>query len=492
MKNKSIIAVLLCACICVTGFAACSKSEPASNTTTTTTKATTSASTTEATTATTQTTTASTTKNDDTTKAQTTKKGQTTKKQSTTAKQENKIVLKKNGAATTNVKSGVSISKSLVKITQQGSYIITSDTDDWHGQIVISLPNTAKCDVRFENVNISYNKGNIIQIIDSSIKSKRSFLEPEASNTDANDDAIKEVADNDKAPNVDLSFPTGTSSTFSSSANSYTGIIYNESKLTLKGNGKLNLASTRNGENCLCTTKSVTFKNLTTKMTTAANTSTEKLSTTAGSAKGIFSYNKVNVESGKLTIQTNGDGVRCDKFYNMGGTVVIKSSACDAIDADDVIELAGGSTACYALEKSAFKVRRVNSSEIRKDEAGKPKDYFKITKGTAVGESKKMTAPTASTQPSILAKIKKKASSAPAGGTSDPISSDDSDRLQIITIKNADGSKLRVSSNKCTKLLYSAPAIKNATMYTAVSDSGTYESTKWVNGVCQIKVRSTK
>lgn len=495
-------------CTVVTTFVACSNANATSKQVESTTASTTQVAVKETTTASVdeQTTTADASSTSATTVASstsTTKKGETTKKtdkksttkkavQSTTKKAEKVITLQKNGKAKSDAGKAVSIKTGAVSIVSAGDYIIKSETDDWHGQIIIKLPNTAKCSVRFENVNISYNKGNIIQIIDTSIKSKRSFLEAEASNTDANDDAIKEVADNDSAPNVSLSFPTGTKSTFTSSSNSYTGVIYNESKLTFKGNGTLNVKSTRNTDNCICSTKSVTFKNLTANLSTANNTVTEKISTNTGSAKGIFTYNKVIVESGKLNVKTNGDGIRCDKFYNVGGSVSVTSSACDAIDADDVIEITGGTTSCYATEKSAFKVRRINAKEIR-NENGKPKDYFKITKGTVVGESKKMTAPSVSGQATILAKIKKKNQQGlPQETPSDAIANDDDSRLQKITLQNPNGSKLKVSSGQCTKILYSKSTLQKNAKYQAKSEYGNFESQKWANGVCSIKIRSTK
>lgn len=421
----------------------------------------------------------------------------TTKKNGTTVKKEKTIILQKNGKAKSDAGKAVALKTGLVTITSAGDYIIKSETSgDWHGQIVIKLPNTAKANVRFENVKISYNKGNIIQIIDASIKNKRSFLEAETSSTDANDDAveeIKEISDKDKAPNVDLSFPTNTTSTFTSSSNNFTGAIYNESKLTIKGNGKLNIKSVRNIESCLCSTKSVTFKNVTATLTTASNTVTEKISSAAGSAKGIFCYDKVNVESGKLNIATNGDAIRCDKIYVKGGTLIAKSSACDAIDADDVIDISGGRVEAYATEKSAFKARRVNASKtdpkkIRKVN-GALKDYFKITKGTVIGESKKMSTPSVAGQGTVIAKIKKKAND-PFADSTQAAANDDENRKQKITLVLG---KSKTSKNLCTKMLYSDSTVKKGNKnYKAKSTYGTFDSQAWANNVCTIKIQSTK
>lgn len=409
---------------------------------------------------------------------------------------ENHIILGKNSTAKTTAKSGVSISEGLVKITEAKNYVVTSDTKEWHGRIVVTLPNTAECEIRFENVNISYNNGNILQIQDSSIETERTFLETEVEATDSMDDAIKQIAESNMAPNVDLVFPTGTSSTFHSTAKSYTGVIYNESKLTLKGNGSLTVESRTNADNCLCSTKSVTIKNLTLDMTTAANTSTHKLAAASGSAKGIFSYGKVTIESGNVSIKTNGDAIRCDDFYCKGGVASIVSSACDAIDTDDRIHISGGNITCVALEKSAYKVRRVNNEingvigEGVRDENNQIRDYFKITAGTVVGESKKMTQVTIADQANILAKIKK---STLTSSTDSAISADDSSRRQIITIKNSSGALVKASQNKCTKFLYSSYALSEKEKYTAEGDSTTTPAAVgWDTKIGEAKIKSTR
>ena len=50
------------------------------------------------------------------------------------------------------------------------------------------------------------------------------------------------------APNVSLTFPTGTSSSFESSANVKTGVIYNESKLEIKGKKVIVISAGPDGE----------------------------------------------------------------------------------------------------------------------------------------------------------------------------------------------------------------------------------------------------
>lgn len=420
---------------------------------------------------------------------------------STTKAKPLEIVLQKNGKATTTAKQGVTLASQSVKITKAGDYVIKSAVKEWHGQIFVSLPNTAKCSIKFENVNISFNKGNIIQILDSSIKAKRTYLgfkESEASADDiATDNAlnneIEKVSDNEHAPNVSLSFPEGTNSTFTSTSNDFVGAIYNEAKLTFKGKGTVNIKSKQNANNCLCTTKSVTFKNVTTNMTTEANTLSSKLSAGLGSAKGIFSQDKVTVESGKLYITSNGDGIRCGKFFNEGGTVIIKSSACDAIDADNVIELNAGSTACTALEKYAYKVRRVDATENKQAKGGVragKNDGFRINGGTVKGESKKTTSLTKdyqsdkkdSKQASIICKIQKKdATGAVISDSKVPA------KFSIGTLKIN-------SANQCLKFVYSSPKVKKGTEYNVSISSGDNKKVVWTGnaGVALLESATNK
>lgn len=401
------------------------------------------------------------------------------------------IVLEKNRKVSCS-SPNVSQMTGEVQINKGGYYRITSGSGvgEWHGQIILRLKNTEECEVRFENVKITNNTKNIIQILDTSIKSSRSFLEAEASADQAADDEIKEVADNNKAPNVSLSFPTGTSSCFETQASSYTGVIYNESKLTIKGNGKASIVSKRNANNCICSTKSITVKNVSLSLETAQNTNPSSLASAQGGAKGIFSYSKVNVESGSLTIRSNGDAIRCDSFYSTGGTTDIKSSACDAIDADDAIVISAGNVTAVATEKSSFKVRRVNNSEnpaipdskgIRKGRG----DTFEINGGTVVGESKKIsTVQTSSKQPSITCRIVKK-----NAGNSD-LAANESKIPQIISIES-----LKASRNECTKFLYSSSAVKKGTLYTVNAKKSTPKKmTKddWKGTVGTVRIESSQ
>lgn len=379
----------------------------------------------------------------------------------TQAPQPISIVLKKNRQAAC-ASPNVSMATGEVYIEKGGDYVITTETDDWHGQIIIKLANTESCEVRFEGSGkISNDTKNIIQIIDTNIKTDRSFLEAEqVAGTDA-DDEIKAVSENDKAPNVDLSFPTGSNWTFESNSNSYTGIIYNESKLTFKGNGKAKI-NVKNNNNCICSTKSISMKNLALTLTTKANDVPDAFAKGTGSAKGIFSYSKVNVESGTLDIKSNGDAIRCDEFNVSGGTVNLESSACDGVDADDKIVISGGTVNCLGLQKHSFKVRRVNNTEkgLQKGivRAGKG-DGFYINGGTVTAESKKISSldhrfqsdNKDSSQPSITCKIVKENK----GSTEE---SKVSSTIKIGTLN-------KTSANECIKYLYSSPSVKKGTEY---------------------------
>lgn len=391
-----------------------------------------------------------------------------------------KIVLNKNGKATCS-SPYVTIQPATMKnpvgtvyIEKGDSYVITSDTDVWHGQIVLKLKNTEKAELRFENVKIETSQSNAIKIIDTSISAEREFIEADASSTNANVDTdsalrddMKEVSKWDMAPNVDLSFPTGTSSSFQSNSNALSGVIYNESKLTIKGNGKVAVKSVQNRNNAICSTKSVTFKNVTASLSTPANTSTSSL----GSARGIFSFSTVKVESGSLSIASNGDCIRCDDFEVKGGKAVLKSSAADGIDADDSIIISAGSVSVTALDKSSFKVRRINNEELYKagdtsikanDRVEDPaKHTFKINGGTVVGESKNITTVKGGSQASITCKSVKKNGS----GTSAQEMSKTPVKFTISGINKS-------SANNCIKYIYSSSAVKSSGSYTVSAVSG--------------------
>lgn len=373
-----------------------------------------------------------------------------------------KIVLEENRRASCSSKN-VEIESGIVTIKKGGDYRISSSTKTWHGQIVLKLKETESAEIAFENVTISNDSKNIIRIINTSNTSDRSFIEAETEPDTKEDNKIEEIADYENAPKVSISFPQGTSSSFTTSANSVTGIIYNESKLTIKGRGSVSISGgSKNANNCICSTKSLTIKNVSINLTTAAHESTSNLAKTSGSAKGIFSYSKVNLESGKLTIRSNGDGIRCDSFNATGGILDLKSSACDGIDADDQIIISDGDIKSIALKKYSFKVRRVNNTFEKignKPVRSGKNDCFRIDGGTVWGESKKITYlnpsfqsdSKGSKQASIIAKMIKKNSTA------------DSKEANKISIDEVN----KTSINKCTKFLYSSSKIKDGGRYWA-------------------------
>ena len=397
------------------------------------------------------------------------------------------IVLKKNGAAAC-ADTSVQTNTNEVVINNPGDYKITSETDMWHGVIKLKLKNDEKAELRFEDVDISYNKGSIIQLIDESDTTDRSFLEAEATAGTVADDAIEVLAERTSAPNVDLTFPSGTKSTFTDSANVYTGVLYNEAKLTIKGNGKAEFIAQTNANNAISTSKSITIKNVNLKLETAASSVTSKLS----GAKGIFSYSKVNIESGTLSIASNGDGIRCDTFYQEDGTVNISSSACDGIDADDCVEIDGGSLKVTALEKTGIKVRRVNnqdrleayiaagtnvSNAYKKTcmRDGKD-DGFEIDGGTVACESYKTSTPRDSDQKVIICKASKQ------------IKGNDDESKKPVKWKI---SGVASSSSSSVKFLYSSSGVKQEN-YKVLADEKEKDTTwTWKDNVGVAKVISS-
>ncbi len=427
----------------------------------------------------------------------TTKKTSTTAATTTAAETEIKINLTKNGNAeckssnvTIDAPSGLE-TQGTVYIEKGGDYIITSSTDTWHGQIVIRLANTESANIKIENVNITSQKANVIKILDKNITSERSFIEADVSSGTAGGDTdnalrdeMKNVSKNEKAPNVDLSFPTGTSSSFSTGANSLSGVIYNESKLTIKGNGSVNISATTNRNNAICSTKSITFKNVTANLSTAANNSLSALS----SARGIFTFSKVYVESGTLNVSSNGDGIRCEEFSSIGGTSNIASSAADGIDADDAINITGGNVTVRGLEKSCFKVRRINNQE--KIDAGdktikandgvtKPTHTFKIDGGTVAALGKNITTvQSASKQASITCRSVKSAGS------------EEAKKAIKFTIK---GTGVNVTStSECIKFLYSSPSVDSTKDYTVSSSGYSSQKVTFSGTVGDVRIEANK
>ncbi len=378
------------------------------------------------------------------------------------------IVLLPNRTAKSDA-PGVSVTTGAVTITQPGDYEITSETDVWHGQIIIRLPNTEKAEVAFRNVAIQNDTTNIIQIIDSSIDEDRSFLEAESGLDEYASDYVEMLSEYDMAPNVQLSFPEGTSSSFTTTVNSHTGVLYNESKLIIKGHGNATFSSVRNPNNCICSTKSIKIRNVHLSLNTPQSESTSVLDKATGSAKGIFSYSRITVESGTLTVRTNGDGIRCQKLDMLDGSVDIKSSACDGIDADDMIVIGGGNIRVTAFEKYAYKVRRINNTDkgYVKGRARPDKgDTFEINGGTVIGESKRIsTVQPSSAQASLSCRIVK-----PSAGTNAAL-------LETKTPDYISIEGVKTSENKCTKFLYSAASLKAGKLYSVSAGGNTTQMT---------------
>lgn len=373
------------------------------------------------------------------------------------------IVLKKNSQAECDSKN-VEITKAQVLIKAEGDYVITSDTDDlWRGCIKVQVPSKSKTSIKFRDVDISYDTENIIQIINTDIdESSRKFLDTEVdakpgANEQTFDDMFADFSDIDTAdvPEVTISFPEGTKSTFKCNSNKLTGVLYNESKLKIKGKGEALFESIRNSNNCVCSTKSITIENCSVSLVTANSTVPEKIATNTGAAKGIFSYGRVTVESGELKIRSNGDAIRCSRFFAKGGKMDIVSSACDAFDVDSEIEITGGTVNATALKKSCFKVRAVNNNGGEYTSKGGKVFTFKIAGGTVIGEGAKCTAvQKASTQPSIRTYIGQYRAA------------DKNTKKQIffpgvareISIKSGK-TTVKSSVNKCTTFLYSSSSL---------------------------------
>lgn len=400
---------------------------------------------------------------------------------------ENSIVLKKNGKGITNA-AGVTFSEAnhqgVCKITADGKtkYTITSDVAEWHGQILIELPNTAEAEVRFENVNISSSTANVIKILDKNVSEERTFFEEETTSGTPSDNVLSEtmkvIAKQESAPDVDLVFPTGTTSSFETNANSYSGVIYNESKLTIKGNGKVNIKASKNKNNAICTTKSITFKNVTANLETEAASASSSMS----SSRGIFSYSKVTVESGKVKIRSNGDCIRCDDLYVNGGELDMMSGACDGVDADDRIIITDGKVTSIALQKSSFKVRRLNnqndynellnpndpSNTIKAEDCvTKENHVFKIDGGTVWGEGKNCT------KTQFLSSKHKNNLSQQVSLLIRSSKSESSEQTRKYIQFNISGSGVNVTShNKCGKFFYSSPQLSTDGVYTISSPQG--------------------
>lgn len=423
----------------------------------------------------------------------TTKPTEPTKPEQTTAPDDNDIaiVLKENSQAECK-SSGVEIDTTglimkdtVITITEPGDYVFTSEiknNNPWRGSIQVKVPSNSKTSIKFRGVNIINDTENIIRIIntDANEDMRNKFLDTEVEtkygeNEPTFDDLFANFSDLDTedVPEVTLSFPVGTSNTFKTDSKKVTGVLYNESKLKIKGNGEVLFESTKNYNNCICSTKSITIENCTVTLRTANCNVPDKIAASNGAAKGIFSYGRVTVESGTLDIKSNGDAIRCSRFFAKGGTMNIVSSACDAFDVDSEIKISDGVVNAIALKKSCFKVRAVNNNGGEYSNKSGTKDYtFKITGGTVVGEGSKSTLPQqSSTQPSIRTYIGQYRAA------------EKNSKKQLFfpgvqrNISIMSGKKtIKSSANKCTTFLYSSSSLNaedgKYKMFTSVIPEG--------------------
>lgn len=292
----------------------------------------------------------------------------TTKKETTTipAEYEVKINLTSKGADIANdYKSQVTIKHSamsddVLTINGGGNYYITQSASVWCGGIVVKLKSSEEANIKFAGVNIDAYGSNAVYIDNTEMGvSSGDISEVEGQMPEGKDqDAMKELdkSYNGKSPNVDISFVRNTTNKISARGSNVNGVIYNESKLTIQGNGSAEIGQTHTSNCAINSIKSITVKNV--NLSLIAPPATE-------GARGIYSLSSVTVESGKLTVGSGGDCIRCDDFLQTGGSVNLTSGKADGIDSDDLINITGGQTTVQALTKSGLKVRRVNNSEDR-------------------------------------------------------------------------------------------------------------------------------
>ena len=110
---------------------------------------------------------------------------------------------------------------------------------------------------------------------------------------------------------VDLSAKKGTTNTFTSTATyneeNVNACVYSKNDLTIKGKGVLNVSSTYN--NAIGCKADLTIKNLTLNVTEAAN-------------NGIKGNDSVTIESGNVTVNSNGDAIKSDEDPAYDGDVL--------------------------------------------------------------------------------------------------------------------------------------------------------------------------
>ncbi len=290
-----------------------------------------------------------------------------------------KITLEKNAGATikNDSKKQVLIKNGVLTISGSGNFLIDQNTSEWHGQMVVKMAATDKSEIRFENVKIVNEHVSTILFIDNTNMSVNNSdtQEVEGSMPEGpTQDQIKELSKNydGVSPNLDLSFPTGTESTFIAAGSDIKGVVYNESKLTIRGNGVCNIEHKNNSDCAINSVKSLRIKNVSLNLKTPANVE---------GSRGIYSISTVTVESGKLNVSSGGDCIRCDNYEQLGGTISLDSNKADGIDASDSIKISGGDLSAVALTKSCLKVRAMNQLEDGLKKELKPNETFKIDGG---------------------------------------------------------------------------------------------------------------
>ena len=192
--------------------------------------------------------------------------------------------------------TGATAEGSVVTISQAGEYTVTGSLSD--GQIAVALPTKSdEVTINLEGVDVTSTTGAPF----AATKGK-----------------------------VDLSAKKGTTNSFKSTATyneeTVNACVYSKNDLTIKGKGTLKVSSTYN--NAIGCKADVTIKNLTLNVTEAAN-------------NGIKGNDSVTVESGNVTVNSNGDAIKSDEdpAYDgdvlEGGTVKI---------ADGTVTLTTGTT----------------------------------------------------------------------------------------------------------------------------------------------------
>ena len=173
--------------------------------------------------------------------------------------------------------TGATAEGSVVIISQAGEYTVTGSLSD--GQIAVALPTKSdEVTINLEGVDVTSTTGAPF----AATKGK-----------------------------VDLSAKKGTTNSFTSTATyneeTVNACVYSKNDLTIKGKGTLKVSSTYN--NAIGCKADVTIKNLTLNVTEAAN-------------NGIKGNDSVTIESGNVTVNSNGDAIKSDEDPAYDGDVL--------------------------------------------------------------------------------------------------------------------------------------------------------------------------